>query len=84
MDTKLTLNIDKSIVERAKEYAYRNGKSLSKLVEGYLKLVTEKSKNVDDLEISQNVKALMGSFKAPKDFNYKEELSKAIAEKHLK
>jgi len=84
MNTKLTLNIDKSTVERAKEYAYKNGKSLSKLVESYLKLVTQKTKDADDLDISPNVRALMGSFKASKDFDYKEELANAIAEKHLK
>ena len=84
MDTKLTLNIDSNVVETAKAYAYKNGKSLSKLVESYLKLVTGKTKTVDDIEISQKVKSLMGSLKAPKKFDYKKELSKAISEKHLR
>ena len=60
------------------------GKSLSKLVEGYLKLVIGKTKQAEEIEISDNVKSLMGSFKAAKDFDYKSELSKAIANKHLK
>ena len=84
MDTKLTLNIDRNVVENAKAYAYKNGKSLSKLVEGYLKLVTGKTETVDDIEISQKVRSLMGSFKAPKNFDYKKELSRAISEKHLR
>ena len=84
MDTKLTLNIDSNVVENAKAYAYKNGKSLSKLVESYLKLVTGKTKTIDDIEISQKVKSLMGSLKVPKKFDYKKELSKAISEKHLR
>ena len=84
MDTKLTLNIDKSIVENAKAYAYKNGKSLSKLIESYLRLVTGKTKTVNDIEISQNVKSLMGILKVTEGFNYKRELSKAISEKHLR
>lgn len=84
MYTKLTLNIDKTIVEQAKKYAKKNGQSLSKLIESYLRMVSEKPENIEDLEISPEVKSLMGSFKAAKDLDYKEELSKAIARKHLK
>jgi hypothetical protein len=37
MVTKLTLTMDKDVIEKAKEYARGKNKSLSKLVEGYLK-----------------------------------------------
>jgi hypothetical protein len=36
MKTKLTLSIDKSVVERSKEHAARKGTSLSQLVEDLL------------------------------------------------
>jgi len=36
MDNKLTLKIDKSIVEQAKNYAKEKNISLSKLIESYL------------------------------------------------
>jgi len=52
MNTKLTLNIDKSIIEDAKYYAVNNKMSLSKLVENYLKSLTkssDKSKKISPL-----------------------------------
>jgi hypothetical protein len=35
MDTKLTLKLDKHVIERAKLYARHRGTSLSRVVEGY-------------------------------------------------
>jgi hypothetical protein len=40
MNTKLTLSIDKKTVERAKKFARERNRSLSNLVENYLKAVT--------------------------------------------
>lgn len=81
MSTKLTLTIDKSVIKDAKAFAKAQGRSLSQIIENYLKsLPTEKGQD----EISPNVKKLTGVIKVPKDFDYKKELSDAIAEKHLK
>jgi hypothetical protein len=42
METKLTLKLDKAIINSAKKYAQHKNKSLSKLVETYFKnLVSE-------------------------------------------
>jgi hypothetical protein len=52
MNTKLTLNIDKQIIEEAKHYAREHGVSLSKLIETYLDSVTRispKKSNVTPL-----------------------------------
>ena len=52
MNTKLTLNIDKNIIEEAKSYAVNNSLSLSKLIENYLKSLTkasDKSKKISPL-----------------------------------
>ena len=52
MNTKLTLNLDKSIIEEAKSYATKNSLSLSKLIENYLKSLTkssDKSKKISPL-----------------------------------
>lgn len=38
MQTKLTLRLDNNIIERAKEFAYKQGTSLSKLVSKLLEL----------------------------------------------
>jgi hypothetical protein len=82
MNTKLTLTIDDSIIQSAKTYAKRKGRSLSDLIENYLKSVTSEQKTFNT-EISPIVKSLKGSFKAPEDFDYKKELSKSLSKKYL-
>ena len=44
MTTKLTLTMDKSVIERAKKYAKREERSLSNLLENYLKALTYEKK----------------------------------------
>ena len=44
MNTKLTLNLDKGVIEEAKSYAKENNVSLSKLIENYLNSLTKTSK----------------------------------------
>jgi len=87
MDTKLTLNIKKRVVNKAKIYAKKQGRSLSDLIENYLMAVTSNEK-VDEDEfmsnISPEIRELVGIIKMPKDFDYKKELSDAIWEKHMK
>ena len=39
MNTKLTLTIDQSVIEKAKKYAKEKERSLSDLIENYLKLI---------------------------------------------
>jgi hypothetical protein len=43
MDTKLTLKLDKEVIELAKIYVKERGTSLSKFIEDYLKSKVEKS-----------------------------------------
>ena len=41
MSTKLTLTVEKSVIEKAKSYANKTGRSLSEIIENYLEtLVT--------------------------------------------
>lgn len=42
METKLTLRMDEEIIHAAKNYAQRQGVSLSKLVADYLKVISVK------------------------------------------
>lgn len=81
MNTKLTLTIDQSTIERAKIYARAKGRSLSDIIESYLKVIT-KEKNISN-DISPLIQSLKGSFKAPENLDYKEELAKILSEKHL-
>ena len=82
MDAKLTLNINKDVARRAKVYAKKEGRSLSDLVENYLKLLTKNSA-IEDSEYSPRVKALLGSVTLPKDFDYKKKLADALVKKYL-
>ena len=82
MDAKLTLSIDKDVALRAKVYARTKGRSLSDLVENYLKLLTRNSA-VKDHDYSPRVKSLLGSVKLPVDFDYKKELADSLAKKYL-
>lgn len=82
MNSKLTLTIEQSLIEKAKKYAKGNGRSLSDIIENYLKVIINdrNSKVIDPTPIATS---LRGSFKAPKDFDYKEELSKELSQKYL-
>ncbi len=82
MNTKLTLTIEQSIIEKAKKYANDKGRSLSSIIENYLKVIT-KEEVVSDIKLTPIVKSLKGSFKAPRNLNYKKEISKRLSEKYL-
>lgn len=80
MNTKLTLTIEHSLIDKAKQYAKEKGRSLSDIIENYLKVMVENdSKVIDSTPI---VSALRGAFKAPKELDYKKELSKELSKKY--
>lgn len=81
MNTKLTLTIDKTVIKEAKAFAKEQGKSLSGIIENYLRTLPKEKKQD---ELSPNVKKLVGVVKLPPNFDYKKELEEAIAEKYLK
>lgn len=82
MNTKLTLTIEQSLIEKAKQYAKGKGRSLSDIVENYLKVII-KEENTIVVASTPIVTKLRGAFKAPKDFDYKKELSKGLSDKYL-
>lgn len=82
MNTKLTLTIEQTIIEKAKIYAKGKGHSLSGIIENYLKMIT-KEELKSDIKITPIVKSLKGSFKASANFDYKRELEKGLTEKYL-
>ncbi len=81
MTTKLTLTVEKTVIERAKSYAKKTGRSLSELIENFLETITEENNNTD---LSPKLQKLVGSVKLPEDFDEKKELRSAIEKKHLK
>ena len=82
MNKKLTLTIEQQIIAKAKKYDKKRGRSLSDIVENYLKAIT-KEKDNSDIEITPLVRSLKGSFKAPSGFDYKKELEKGLSDKYL-
>ena len=82
MATKLTLSVDEEVVKKAKQAASRQGMSLSKLVEGFLRNLTREPREPG---ISNPVlKELSGSIHVPEDFDYKKELEQALVKKYVK
>ncbi|MDR0795288.1 MAG: DUF6364 family protein [Tannerella sp.] len=58
MNTKLTLNVDKIVIEEAKIYAKENNISLSKLFENYINAISRTSSKTG--KASPLVKSLTG------------------------
>ena len=83
MNTKLTLTIEREVIERAKIYAKEKNRSLSDLIENYLKTLTKEEKGETAKKLSPVIQSLIGSFKMPKDLDYKKELRKRLEEKYL-
>ena len=82
MNTKLTLTIEKEVIETAKEFAKQKGQSLSELVENYFKLITKDSKPEKMMELSGKVNSLKGILKVSDDFDYRKVLEEEIIKKH--
>ena len=83
MNTKLTLTIQQEVIERAKKYAKGKNRSLSDIIENYLKTLTKEEKAKDFKKLNPIVKSLKGSFKMPKDMDYKKELRNRLEKKYL-
>jgi hemerythrin superfamily protein len=84
MDTKLTIKLDKQVIERAKEYSLSNKKSLSRLIEAYLKSLInhDNSDDNEEIQISPFVKSLSSGVKIPSDLDYKKEYTSHLIEKY--
>jgi len=83
MNTKLTLTIDKKIIKLAKDYAKEKNRSLSDIIENYLKILTKEEHKKKNDKINPIVKSLKGSFKMPKNLDYKKELKNRLEKKYL-
>lgn len=81
MKTKLSLNIDKSILESAKLYAKTTGQSLADLVENYLSIF---SHHAETAELSPKLKKIVGAISLSAEFDEKEELRSTLERKHFK
>ena len=82
METKLTLRLNDSVIERAKIYAKSQKISLSKMIESYLDSLTREDQNNDKSLITPLVESLSGVIDVPSDFDYKKEYGDYLTEKY--
>lgn len=80
MNAKLTLSLEKDVIEEAKEFSRKQHKSLSKLVENYLRQLTRTVP--PDENITPIVAELSGLIKADGVKRRKEEYSAYLTEKY--
>ncbi len=80
MITKLTLTMEDKVIDSAKKYARQKGKSLSDIVENYLKSIS--THEVTEQDLSPKVARLKGVIKLSEDFDYKKEIGNALVKKY--
>lgn len=82
MNTKLTLSLDKSVIEAAKDYAKKSGRSLSQIIETHLRKITYQT-GAPEPTMAEDLKALYGCIDLPADFDEKKEIRDIILKKHI-
>jgi hypothetical protein len=85
MDSKLTIKLNKDVIESAKNYASSQKRSLSRIIESYLKSLTSQSdiaKNVDEIQISPYVKSMSTGIHIPVDIDAKKEYTDYLTVKY--
>jgi hypothetical protein len=76
MEMEITLRLNQSTIERAKQFAAMRKSSLSKIVENYLQSLTTEP----DISISPYVKSMATGVKIPVDLDYKEDYARKISD----
>ena len=81
MNTKLTLSLNKQIIEQAKAYAKQKNISLSHIIENYLHKLTLDYKTTQTDQVSI-VDELSGVVLLSNDIDYKKEYQDYLIKKH--
>ena len=80
METKLTIRLKESVIERAKIYARSHKISLSKMIESYLDSITQDKKM--KMKITPLVESLSGVIDLQADYDYKKEYTDYLTGKY--
>lgn len=80
MQTKLTLSIEEAVIERAKAYAKKQGTSLSKIVQEFLRQKAEEVK--DEIQIPEEFKDIFGALELPNGLTVEEARLEYLTKKH--
>lgn len=81
MTTKLTLSVQKHVIEKAKAYAKKTGRSLSEIIENYLEALTSDLPQEKET-LSPKLRKLVGVIKLPKDFDEEKAKGSYLESKH--
>ena len=85
MYTKLTLRLNKSVVDTAKKHVARQGLSLSRMVESYFLLFSQtanKTLNNNEITISPFVQSMTIDKQISPDLDYKSEYKSSLSKKY--
>jgi hypothetical protein len=85
MDTKLTIKLNKDVINQAKIYALSHKRSLSSIIESYLQTLVNpdgSEGNKEKIEISEFVKSMRTGVQIPSDIDAKMEYAKHVSEKY--
>ena len=80
MDAKLTLKLEQSVIEKAKDYAKRQKTSLSRLIENYLLDITDEEATQE--KITPLVRSLSGIIDLPNDYDHKKDYADYLVKKY--
>lgn len=80
METKLTLRLDKKVIEQAKNYASNHKTSLSRMIESYFESLTFKKDG--SYEITPLIESLSGVINVETEIDYKNEYTNYLSEKY--
>lgn len=80
MQAKLTLSLDKEVIEQAKDFSRQRHKSLSKMVENYLRLLTTKERKEE--ELTPIVARLAGILPPDAADNFRQEYTDYLEKKY--
>ena len=85
MKAKLTLLLDKGIIEEAKEYAAENDTSLSRMFEQFLRATFSKKKSAGNkVEVSEYIKSLSTDLRLARNYDTKQEYRRHIEKKYAR
>jgi hypothetical protein len=82
METKLTLRLNESVIERAKNYARNHKISLSKMIEAYLDSITRQKETGKNISITPLVESLSGVIDLSSEFDYRKDYRDYLEKKY--
>jgi hypothetical protein len=81
VDTKLTLKLDKKVIDKAKVYAERRGLSLSRMVEGYFSGLADENRR-EEVRPTGLVAELAGILSGARVEEVKEDYTEYLVKKY--